>query len=147
LDNFADIVVDALSNSFPPIISISHHIELIPRESLPNKETNRLTPRENEEVKNQVQELLDKGLVKEILSPCAIPTVLSPKKDGGWKMCTDSRQINKITNRYRFPLPRMDDLMDYLSGANFFSKIDLKSRYHQIRMREGDEWKTTFKTN
>ena len=112
---------------------------MIPRANLSNKEAYRLTPRENEEVKNQVQKLLDKGLVRESLSPCAVPTILSPNKDGGWRMCTDSRAINKITIRYRFHLPRMDDLIDFLSGKRYFSKIDLKSGYHQIRMREGDE--------
>jgi hypothetical protein len=147
LDNFADIVVDELPCSLPPIRSINHHIDLIPGEILPNKETYKLTPQENEEVKNQVQELLDKSLARESLSPCIVSTVLSAKKYGSWRMCRDSRDINKITIMYRFPLPRMDDLMDCLSGANCFSKIELKSGYHQIRMREGDEWKTKFKTN
>jgi hypothetical protein len=147
LDNFADIVVDEMPNSLPPIRSISHHIDLIPGASMPNKEACRLTPRENEEVKNQVQELLDKGLVRESLSPCAVPTLLSPNKDGGWRMYIDLRAIYKITISYRFPLPRIDDLMDCISGENLFYNIYLKSGYHQIRMREGDEWKTTFKKN
>jgi hypothetical protein len=135
LEKFVDIVVDQFPSSFQPIRSISHHIELIPGASLPNKETYRLTPQENEEIKRQVHDLMEKGLVREILSPCVVPTVLSPKKDGGWRMSIDSIAIEKITIGYIFPLPRMDDLMDCLSGTNYFSKIDLKSGYHWTRMR------------
>jgi hypothetical protein len=83
LENFADIVVDDLPCSLLPIRSIRHHIDLIPGDSLPNKATYKLMPPENEEVKKQVQDLIDKGLVRESLSPCAVPTMLSTKKDGG----------------------------------------------------------------
>jgi hypothetical protein len=83
LEEFADIVVDELPCSLLPIRSISHHIDLIPGAILPNKEAYHLMPQENEEVKRQVQDLMDKGLIRESLSPCVVATVLSPKKDGG----------------------------------------------------------------
>jgi hypothetical protein len=67
-----------------------------------------------------VQYLLDKFSIKESLSPCVVPTLLSQKKDGGWHVCTNSREINKITIRYRFPLLKIDDMLDCLSGANYF---------------------------
>ena len=147
LSEFGNIIVDDLPNELPLIRNISHHMDFIPRMILHNKASYKMTHQENEEIRKHVQELLDKGLIRESLSPCAVPKVLTPNKDGKWRMCTYSKYINMITIRYRIPLPQIEDLLDCISGSKFFSKIDLKSGYHQIMVREGSEWKTTFKTN
>jgi hypothetical protein len=90
--------------------------------------------------------LLDKGSIWRSNSPWGAPVLFVKKKDGTLRLCIDYRQLNKVTVKNKYPLPRIDDLFDQLKGAKVFSKIDLRSIYHQLRIKEQDILKTTFKT-
>jgi hypothetical protein len=113
---------------------------------LPNRAAYMTNLDETKKIQRQVQELLDNGYVRESLSPYVVHVILVPKKNSTWRMCVDCRAINNITIRYCFPISRLDDMLDEISGSAIFTKIELRSGYHQIRMKLGDEWKTAFKT-
>ena len=130
LNQCKDIIAEVSPESLPLITDIIHRIDLILGAALPNKATYKMTSQQNEEIARKTQELLDKGLIRKSLSPCVVPSVLVPKKDGKWRLCTNSRAINRITISYRFPIHIIEDLLDCLGGASYFSKIDLKSGYH-----------------
>jgi hypothetical protein len=146
LQEYENVFPKEIPPGLPPKRGIKHQIDLVPGAPLPNRPPYRTNPEVTKEIHRQVQDLLNKGYVRKSLSPCVVPVLLVPKKDGSSRMCTDCRTINNITIRYRHPIPRLDGMLDELSGSTIFSKIDLQSGYHQIRMREGDEWKTAFKT-
>ncbi|GJR27664.1 hypothetical protein Tco_1103896 [Tanacetum coccineum] len=120
--------------------------QLVADSNLPNIGMYRNSVLENDEIKRQVEELIRVGVIKPSSSPCGSPVILVPKKDGGWRMCIGYRALNKITIKNRYPIPRIDDLLDQLKHGVVFSKLDLRSGYHQVRVRENDTCKTAFKT-
>ncbi|GJR96413.1 putative nucleotidyltransferase, ribonuclease H [Tanacetum coccineum] len=125
---------------------IEFGIELIPGAEPISKAPYRMAPVELKELKEQLQEMLENGFIRPSVSPWGAPVLFVKKKDGSMRLCIDYRELNRITIRNRYPLPRIDDLFDQLQGAKYFSKIDLRSGYHQLRVREQDISKTAFRT-
>ena len=147
LQDFAAVFPAESPDSLPSDRAIQLFIDFIPGATLPNLPHYRLNPAQSTELQQQVEELLRRGLIRESQSPCAVPALLAPKMDGTWRLCVDCQAINRSTMRYRFPIPSIDDLLDQLARAEIFSKLDLRNGYHQVQIREGDEWKTAFKNS
>ncbi|GJX51583.1 putative reverse transcriptase domain-containing protein [Tanacetum coccineum] len=130
----------------PPARTVEFQIDLIPGAALVALAPYRLAPSKMKELSEQLQELSDKGFIRPSSSPWGAPVLFVKKKDGSFRMCIDYRELNKLTVKNRYPLSRIDDLFDQLQGSNIYSKIDLRSGYHQLRVREQDIPKTAFRT-
>ena len=146
LSEFSDVFPSELPAELPPSRSVDHRIELT-QSTPPNpRSVYRMSPSELDELKKQLDELLASGFIQPSKSPFGAPVLFVKKKDGSMRMCVDYRDLNRITVKNRYPLPRIDELFDRLKGANYFSKIDLRSGYHQVRIHPDDVHKTAFRT-
>ncbi|GJS68465.1 putative reverse transcriptase domain-containing protein [Tanacetum coccineum] len=143
--DFPEVFPDDLLG-LPHVREVEFRIDLIPGASPVVRSPYRLAPSEMLELSNQLKELQEKGFIRPSHSPWGAPVLFVKKKDGSMRMCIDYRELNKLTIKNRYPLPRIDDLFDQLQGACCFSKIDLRSGYHQLRVREEDIPKTAFRT-
>ena len=130
----------------PPQRKVEFRIDLAPGAAPIVRAPYRLAPTEMQELSNQLQELSDKGFIRPSFSPWGAPVLFLKKKDGTFRMCIDYRELNKVTIKNRYPLPRIDDLFDQLQGSSYYSKIDLRSGYHQLHVQEEDIPKTAFRT-
>nr|GEX16670.1 putative reverse transcriptase domain-containing protein [Tanacetum cinerariifolium] len=142
---FPDIFPEDL-HRLPPVCQVEFQIDLILGTTPVARSPYRLAPSEMQELSNQLQELIGRGFIRPSTSPWGAPLLFVKKKDGSFRMCIDYRELNKLTLKNRYPLPRIDDLFDQLEGSSVYSKIDLRSSYHQLRVREEDIPKTAFRT-
>ncbi|CAL2255737.1 unnamed protein product [Prunus armeniaca] len=145
VSEFPDVFPNDLPG-LPPEREIEFTIELLPGINPIYLTPYRMAPAELRELKTQLQELVDMRFIQPCVSPWGALVLFVRKKDGTMRLCIDYRQLNKVTIRNRYPLPRIDDLFDQLKDAKYFSKIDLRSGYHQLRIREEDVPKTAFRT-
>ncbi|TYK23903.1 ty3-gypsy retrotransposon protein [Cucumis melo var. makuwa] len=142
---YPDVFPDELPG-LPPPREIDFTIELESGTASISRAPYRMAPAELKELKVQLQELLDKGFIRPSVSPWGAPVLFVKKKDGSMRLCIDYKELNKVTVKNRCPLPKIDDLFDQLQGATVFSKIDLRSGYHQLRIRDNDIPKTAFRS-
>ncbi|GJX01329.1 putative reverse transcriptase domain-containing protein [Tanacetum coccineum] len=143
--DFPDVFPEDLPG-LPLTRQVEFQIDLIPGAAPVARAPYRLAPSEMKELSEQLKELSDKGFIRPSSSPWGAPVLFVKKKDGSFRMCIDYRELNKLTVKNRYPLPRIDDLFDQLQGSSVYSKIDLRSGYHQLRVREEDIPKTAFRT-
>ncbi len=145
LSEYQDIFPDELT-SLPPERELVHEIELIPGAQPIARSPYKMSPSESLELKNQINQLLEQGFIKPSVSPWGAPVLFQKKKDGTFRLCIDFRGLNQCTIKNKYPLPRIDELLDRLGKAKVFSKIDLRSGYYQVRIRDEDIPKTAFNT-
>ncbi|GKA72378.1 putative reverse transcriptase domain-containing protein [Tanacetum coccineum] len=143
--DFPDVFPEDLPG-LPPTRQVEFQIDLVPGAAPVARAPYRLAPSEMKELSEQLKELSDKGFIRPSSSPWGAPVLFVKKKDGSFRMCIDYRELNKLTVKNRYPLPRIDDLFDQLQGSSIYSKIDLRSGYHQLKVREEDISKTAFRT-
>ncbi|KAA0048696.1 reverse transcriptase [Cucumis melo var. makuwa] len=143
--DYPDVFPEELPR-LPPHREIEFAIELEPGTVPISRTPYRMAPVELKELKVQLQELLDKGFIQPSVSPWGAPVLFVKKKDGSMRLCIDYKELNKVTVKNKYPLPRIDDLFDQLQGATVFSKIDLRSGYYQLRIKDSDVPKTAFRS-
>jgi hypothetical protein len=143
VSEYPDVFPEELPGMSPDR-EIEFVIELVPGTTPIFKRPYRMDANQLAELKEQLQELLDQGYIRPSASPWGAPIIFVPKKDGTQRICVDYHSLNEVTIKNMYPLPRIDDLFDQLKGAYVFSKIDLRSRYHQLKIRATDIPKTTF---
>ncbi|RDY01908.1 hypothetical protein CR513_14711, partial [Mucuna pruriens] len=135
-----EVCISSSSSSRMPFLKIYPWVATLERLAY------RMILEDAKEIQKQVGKLMEKGWVRESRSSYTMLVILVSKRNSTWQMCTNYRSINNIIIRYKHLIPSLGDLLDELHGSKLFSKIDLKSGYHQIRVRKDDEWKMTFKT-
>jgi len=145
VDEYADVFLDEILE-LSPSRDVDFSIDLILGAGPVSMAPYRMAPAELAELKKQIEDLLEKKFIRPSASPWGAPVLLVKKKDGSSRLCVDYRQLNKLTIKNKYPLPRIDDLLDQLRGAAVFSKIDLISGYHQILVRPEDVQKTAFRS-